>query len=111
MSDRIRFHLDEHMNPDIARALRQHGIDVTTTLDAGLRTVDDADHLDFVRSERRVIVTHDADFLRYASQHSDHAGVAYCRMGARSLGDIIRTLILIYEVLTPAEMAGRVEYL
>jgi hypothetical protein len=58
-----------------------------------------------------VVVTHDADFLRYASQRSDHPGIAYSHMGTRSIGEIIRSLILIYEVLTPEEMAGHVEYL
>ncbi len=38
MSLRIRFHLDEHIDRDIARALRLYGIDVTTTVEAGLRT-------------------------------------------------------------------------
>jgi hypothetical protein len=36
MADQIRFHLDEHVDPDIARALRQHGIDVTTTSEMNL---------------------------------------------------------------------------
>ncbi|MFQ5859711.1 MAG: DUF5615 family PIN-like protein [Anaerolineae bacterium] len=99
------------MDPDIAKALRRHGIDVTTTVEAGLRTTDDSEHLDFIRREGRVVVTHDADFLRYASQSTDHPGIAYCHMGARSIGEIIRSLILIYEVLTPEEIAGDVEYL
>ena len=38
MADRIRFHLDEHVDPAIATALRRAGIDVTTTVEAGLRT-------------------------------------------------------------------------
>ena len=38
MSLRIRFHLDEHIDRDIARALRLYSIDVTTTVEAGLRT-------------------------------------------------------------------------
>lgn len=38
MSRKIRFHLDEHIDRDIARALRLYGIDVTTTVEAGLRT-------------------------------------------------------------------------
>ncbi|MFQ5594578.1 MAG: DUF5615 family PIN-like protein, partial [Anaerolineae bacterium] len=49
MADRIKFHLDEHVDPDIAKALRQHGIDITTTVEAGLRTEDDSVHLDFRR--------------------------------------------------------------
>lgn len=36
MPQAIRFHLDEHVDPAIADGLRRHGIDVTTTLDAGL---------------------------------------------------------------------------
>ena len=111
MAERIKFHLDEHVDPDIARALRRYGIDVTTTVDAGLRTGNDPAHLDFICREGRVVVTHDADFLRYASQSNDHPGIAYCHMGARSVGEIIRSLILIYEALTSREMAGHVEYL
>jgi predicted nuclease of predicted toxin-antitoxin system len=68
VADRIKFHLDEHVDPDIAKALRRHGLDVTTTVEAGLRTLDDPDYLDFIRREGRVVVTHDADFLRYASR-------------------------------------------
>ena len=52
------------------------------------------------------------DFLRIASQRSEHAGVAYCHKTARSIGEIIKGLILIiYEILAPEDMAGLVEYL
>jgi predicted nuclease of predicted toxin-antitoxin system len=57
MADRIRFHLDEHVDPAIANALRRAGIDVTTTIEAGLRTKGDEEHLRFARNEGRVIVT------------------------------------------------------
>jgi predicted nuclease of predicted toxin-antitoxin system len=109
--DRIRFHLDEHMDPDIAAALRQHGIDVTTTIEAGLRSAKDSAHLAFMRGEGRVVVTDDTDFLRIAAATSDHPGVVYCRRSKHPLGEIIRFLILIYEVYAPADMIGRVEYL
>lgn len=111
MVDRIRFHLDEHVDPNIALALRQHGVDITTTLEAGLRTQSDEAHIAFAQRERRVIVTHDDDFLRIASQHHDHAGIAYCQKTTRSIGEIISGLILIYEVLVPDEMVGHVEFL
>ena len=111
MSDRIRFHLDEHIAPDISRALKQYGIDVTTTVGAGLRTADDLTQLNFCRQEKRVIVTHDADFLRMSDQFKDHPGIVYCNRINRSIGEIIRGLILIYEVLSPEEIAGKVEFL
>jgi predicted nuclease of predicted toxin-antitoxin system len=111
MSARIRFHLDEQADPDIARALRRHGVDVTTTVEAGLRSASDELQLDYARREGRVLVTHDADFLRLVDRTHDHPGVAYCGPTARSIGEIIRGLFLLYEVLRPDDMIGRVEFL
>ena len=76
-----------------------------------MRTSDDASQFDFIRQARRVIVTHDADFLRYAQEHDTHPGIVYGQMGMRRMGEIIRTLILIYEALSAEEMVGHVEYL
>ncbi len=111
MSDRIRFHLDEQVKSTIARELGRHGIDVTTTVEVGLRTQSDEAQLAFIRSEQRVIFTQDEDFLIIASRTSEHPGIAYCKQGTRSIGQIIESLILLYEVYTPEEMVGRVEYL
>ena len=111
MTDRIRFHLDEHIDPDLARALRRYGIDVTTTVEAGLRSANDRQQIDFARQERRVFVTHDTDFLRLVSAPYAHSGIVYCNRSNRSLGEIIRSLILIYEVLTPEELLGRIEFI
>jgi predicted nuclease of predicted toxin-antitoxin system len=106
----LRFHLDEHVDHAIARALRESGIDVTTTGDAGLFGAEDEQHRRYALQERRVIVTHDADFLRLASQ-SPHPGIAYCASGTRSLGDLIRYLRLMSDCLEPDDMAGKVEFL
>ena len=72
MADHIRFHLDEHIHPAVAKALRKLGVDVTTTVEAGLRTEDDQSHLRYAIESRRVIVTHDGDFLRLAIKTPDH---------------------------------------
>jgi predicted nuclease of predicted toxin-antitoxin system len=111
VADRIRFHLDEHMDPDIAAALRRHGIDATTSVDAKLRTASDDAQLDYAKAERRVTITDDSDFLRLAANDAAHPGIVICRRQLLSIRDIIRGLILIYEVLTPEEMVGRVEFI
>jgi predicted nuclease of predicted toxin-antitoxin system len=111
VNERIRFHLDESADADIATGSRRLGIDVTTTWEVGLSGQMDLMQLDFARHEQRVIVTHDADFLRLAMQRADHGGIAYCRPSARTIGDIIRSLRLIHEVLEPDEMIGHIEYL
>lgn len=111
VAERIRFHLDEHIDPDIAAALRRHGIDVTTTVEAALCSADDEAQFEFANSQRRVIVTDDADFLRRAATESGHPGIVICRRQSLSIRRIIRGLILIHEVLSPDEIAGRTEYL
>ncbi len=107
----IRFHLDEHVHTAIAAGLRRRGIDTITTVEAGLMGADDRDHLAFGLSERRVLVTNDHDFLRLHAQGIAHAGIAYCQQGSKSIGEILRSLILLYECFAAEDMYERVEYL
>ena len=106
----MRFHLDENVNPAVAGALAARGFDVTTAVSAGLREATDPDHLAFAWAEGRVVVTHDADFLRMHAAGSPHAGIAYVPPG-RGLGDLVRGLVLLAECLTPDDMRGHVEFL
>ncbi len=107
----IRFLLDEHVAGAIAQALRRRGIDVRTAAEAGLIGAADTDHLSRAQSEGRVFVTHDRDFLRLHHQGREHAGIAYCKQGLRTVGQLIAALVLIHEVLEPDTMIGRVEFL
>ena len=107
----IRFHLDEHISAGIAAGLRRRNIGVTTAVDAELAGADDAAQLAFAAATGRVLVTHDADFLRLHAQGARHAGIAYCRQGSIPMGALLRRLVLLYDLLSPAEMAGRVEFL
>ena len=67
--------------------------------------------LEFARTQKRILVTHNDDFLILNTQGIDHSGIAYCQKNAKLIGYIIRMLILLYEVAAPEEMKGRVEYL
>ena len=107
----IRFHLDEHVDPAIAEGLRRHGVDVTTTHDAGLVRAPDEDHITFGIAQRRVIFTQDRDFLRIHAAGMPHAGIAFCHQQTRTIGQIIDSLRLIWEVLEPSEMESRVEFI
>jgi predicted nuclease of predicted toxin-antitoxin system len=110
MADRIRFHLDEHVDPAIATALRRAGINATTTIEAGLRTKTDQAHLEYALTQQRVIVTRDQDFLRMVSGLSRHPGIVFYS-GNQSMREIIEGLILIHEVMTPEEITDSVEYI
>lgn len=108
---KIRFHLDENVSNTVADGLRRRGIDVSTTPEQGLISVSDEEQLSFAYSQQRVIFTQDRDFLVLHGAENEHAGIAYCIKGSRSIGDIIRGLILIWEVLDADEIKGKLEFL
>lgn len=107
----IRFHLDENVSAHIASGLRRRNIDVTTTAEAGLIGATDMAHLEFASFSGRVLVTQDDDFLRIHEQGAAHAGIAYCQQQTLSLGEMLHRVILIHDLLSPEEMAGRIEFL
>ncbi|MCE9554508.1 MAG: DUF5615 family PIN-like protein [Planctomycetes bacterium] len=107
----LRFHLDEHVDPAIARALRNRGIDVTTTHEAGLLNAPDEEHLAFVQREGRVLITHDADFLRHHTAGAEHSGICYCHSQARSISEIIDAVLLLCGCFQADEMKQHVEFI
>ena len=107
----IRFHLDENCSRAIADGLRRFGFDVTTTPEVGLLAATDEEQTAHALTAGRVIFTRDEDFLRINALAMAHAGIAYCRIDSRSVGEIVDRLRLIWEVLEPDEMINRVEFL
>lgn len=107
----VSFHLDEHIPPALADALRSRGIDLITTTDAGLTGKSDQEHLDFAAKAGRVVITQDVDFLRLHAEGTVHSGIAFWRQQTRTLGDVLRRLLLIHAVMSPDEMKNTVEYL
>jgi predicted nuclease of predicted toxin-antitoxin system len=67
MARTIRFHLDENCDPRIAAGLTLHGVEVTTTPEAGLLHASDEAPFAYAVAQWRTIVTQDADLLRMAA--------------------------------------------
>ena len=111
MTGRIRFHLDENVDPAVADGLRRRGVDVTTTQQVGLLRASDDKQLEFALTEGRTLVTHDEGFLGPTKEIATHAGIAYCHPQLRSIGQIIAALLLIRDCMTPEEMENHVEFL
>ena len=107
----IKFYLDENVPAAVSRGLRRRGVDVLTTLEAGPSGLPDDLQLAFALKEGRVMVTLDSDFIALAGRGAEHAGIAYAKPGTRSVGEPIRTLLLIQGTLESADMVGHVEYL
>lgn len=110
MSERVRFYADEHVSRAVVNGLRQRGVDVLTVSEAGLLGKSDEDQLAFARREGRVLYTQDADFLRLHSSGTDHAGIVYAPQST-PIGDAIRGLVLVAELLGVNDMKGHVEFL
>lgn len=103
MSEAVRFYFDEHVGRAIAKGLHRRGIDVLTLAKAGMLGASDEEHMAFARSQERVIVTHNDDFLRLAAEGVDHAGIVYAPQG--------QGLTLIAQILTAEEMRGHIEFI
>ena len=94
----------------IAHALARRGLDVATADSTGTSGLPDDRLLAHCFADGRVLVTHDQDFLRLDSEGHEHAGIVYAAYGAFSIGEIVAYLELVAKVLSPAEIAGRVEF-
>jgi Domain of unknown function (DUF5615) len=110
MAARVRFATDEHVPRAVIRGLRQRQVDVRTAAEASLLSATDEQHLDQAAAEGRVIFTQDADFLRLHAAGVAHAGIAYAPQGM-GVGEVIRGLMLIVQLVGADEMRGHLEYL
>lgn len=106
----VRYYTDEHVSRAVVRGLRERGVNVLSVSEANKLGAEDVVQLDFARQERRVVVSHDGDFLRLAAAGYPHAGIVYAPQQI-SVGQAIQGSVLIHRVLSAEEMAGHVEFL
>ena len=110
MGRRVSFYTDEHVAKAVIRGLRGRGVDVMTVAEAGLMGASDEEHLTRALKEGRVVFTQDDDFLRLHAAGLEHAGITYAPQHT-PIGEIIRGLMLIYQVMEAEEMKGAIEFL
>jgi predicted nuclease of predicted toxin-antitoxin system len=106
----LRFHLDESVNLAIAEGLHLRGIDCTTTREVGLLGTSDAEQLAFATAQQRILVTTDEDFLAIAPRQH-HAGIIYWHQERRSIGEVIRRLVRLWEQYTSDALHNQVMFL
>jgi predicted nuclease of predicted toxin-antitoxin system len=107
----MKFHTDERVSEAVALGLRRRGLDVTTTQQAGLIGARDEMQLSYCRREGRVMVSHDADMLRFAAAGISHAGIAYCHNQRYKTGELILRLLALSGRVAAEDMQNRVEFL
>jgi len=110
MSEKIKFYADEHVPRAVVSGLRHRGLDILTIQEAGMMSASDEEHLKLAASQGWVILTQDDDFLRLHVSGVKHSGIVYAPR-QMPIGDMIRGLMLIYQVLDASDMHNHVEFL
>ena len=110
MANAVPLYFDENMQGAVLIQLRRRGIDIVTVQELGLRGASDESHIDRAREMQRVICTNDQDFLRLISSGIPHAGLVF-GSPQTTIGDWVKSLELLCEVMTLKDMENHIEYL
>ena len=110
MADRLKFYMDEHVPKAVTEGLRRRGVDVITVQELGLQAAEDVRHLERAAQDGRVVVTQDTDFLRLHASGLLHQGIAYVHQHT-PMSHILRSLMLLHDVLSSDDMVRHVEFL
>ncbi|MEX0713775.1 MAG: DUF5615 family PIN-like protein [Pirellulales bacterium] len=95
----------------VAEGLRKRGGDITTSQEANLLGAGDDEQIAFARSEDRVVITRDQDFLSANQRGVEHAGIVFWTQRQRTIGQLIRALDTLSLGHLPQQVKGRVFYL
>ena len=115
---RLGFQLDEDCQATaLAMALRQHGLDAVTTNEVGLQGLDDEAQLREAAARGLSIVTNNIrDFVPLHAQwlqekRPPHAGIVVFPQQEFGVGEIVRRLAHLSQVVSAEEMKNRMEWL
>jgi predicted nuclease of predicted toxin-antitoxin system len=111
VAEDVRFYLDEHIANLVTIGLRQRGVDVLTTDEAGRSGMPDPAQLQFAAAEERLMVTFDADYLQLAAAGARHYGIAYCHPTKYAPSQLLQILLVLHGVMSRDEVQDHVEFL
>ena len=111
---RFKVYLDEDIPGSLAKALRNRGIDVQTTSDAGNLGRTDEEQLDFAIRNKRVLFTcNKKDFIllhrEYVSLSKVHFGIVLVTQD--QVGIILKSILKLHAEVSLDDMLNRLEFL
>ena len=108
----MKIYTDENIERSIVDGLRRRNIEIASAMELGYLNKSDEFHIKKASELNAVILTHDTDFLRMASNPNvKHIGVIFSHSKNISIGQCIRGVELIVNVLTDKEMENHIEFL
>ena len=111
----IALYMDQHVPGPITNGLRQKGVDVLTAHEDGAAEFDDERLLARATQLERVLFSQDRDLLvithHWLETGQTFSGLVYAHQLNITIGRAIHDLALLAEVLNPADMTNRIEFL
>lgn len=107
--------MDQHVSSAITIGLRERGMDVVTAFEDGHGAADDELILARATSLGRILFTRDEDFLvigrRRQQSEDEFTGIVFGHQLEVTIGEAIRDLELIAQVLTAEELRNEILFL
>lgn len=114
-SKNIKIYTDESVPFAVVNGLRLLEVEVQSCQEVNNRSLSDKQQLDYAYKNDFVIFTHDDDFLRidaeYMIQEKNHCGIIYAHQKDYSIGECIRRLKFVVDILSSEEMRNHFEFL
>jgi len=98
------------VNIAIVEGLKRRGVDILSAGELGKLGLTDDQQISVAKTNRAILFTHDADFLRIAC-HKRQPGIIYVHQQKFSVGECIKRIKAITETKEPAEMRNRIVFL
>lgn len=111
----VKIYIDESVPVAITAGLQRRGVAAFSARDCENLGVSDEKQLAYATEHGMAIFTHDSDFLQLAHQCTNagkhHCGVIYVHQHHLSIGECIRRLKEIADILEPADLYDHIEFL
>jgi len=108
----MKIYADENIERSIIEGLRRRRIEVVSAREIGYLSRADEFHIKKASEIKAVILTHDIDFLKIASNPDiKHCGIIFSHSENVSIGQCIKGVELIVNILTDKDMENHIEFL
>ncbi|MBI4823185.1 MAG: DUF5615 family PIN-like protein [Nitrospirae bacterium] len=107
----MKIYADENIESSIIEGLRRRRIEVISARELGFIGKPDEFHIRQASEIKTVILTHDSDFLKIAGSGINHRGIIFAHPKNLSIGQCIREVELIVNILTDKDMENHIEFL
>ncbi len=111
----IKVYTNESVNVAITEGLKRRGIEAWSARDAGNLGMTDEEQLKYASKIRAVVFTRDDDFLmladKWTKEKKEYYGIIYAHPQKLSIGECIRRIKLLVDLLSVEDMKNHIEFL